>query len=509
MLDEFLIILIIPLLGACLLLLETWRGVEHGLTTRRRATFLLRLTGAAAALVATLLAYLGAEGVFVPGPDADWAIVRLLVYGAIAAAVGWVGWLAIRVSSPVADEYERGAETPASAGAENEATRSPADTRWRKARPLVALMLALPVLPIVVVVLGIVSVLSLDIWNLWPLGRQARAGQLLWTLALAERTHLDLAEEVEALAWSLSARHRRRLSRLADRLRDGTPLSSALAVDERLLSASHVAVIRVGEQTGRLAENLEELARQHSRALSYEVKNSAQAGIMVYLFGVTAILLAMITFLSIFVVPKMREIFADFGVELPTLTQRLLNATDMIVSCWYLLPLVILPFGALVVMAQLGRSAAGLANVPRVCRGLPRMRWPILFPVLAHVVRAERPLPELLRDVGGMSADQQAIAAFERLAVALERGDSLAEALVAERVVSTAEGHALATSDELGHAPWLIEGMLRGFETRWRERFLWTAELVQPITVLLLGVIVLIYCLSVMLPITSLLSQLQ
>ena len=101
-------------------------------------------------------------------------------------------------------------------------------------------------------------------------------------------------------------------------LEQGLPLSAALAANPNLLPEHAVHAIRVGETTGTLREVLQDEASR----LTLSLNNTPSPGIdpanaLLWLNTVGVILLCIVSFLMMFIIPKFKRIFEDFGTELP------------------------------------------------------------------------------------------------------------------------------------------------------------------------------------------------
>lgn len=120
-------------------------------------------------------------------------------------------------------------------------------------------------------------------------------------------------------------------------INQGLPVSDALARHPKVFDSLYVSLIRAGESgdlqgaLNRLADMLE-LSAQQKR----EVK-----GAMVYPLGVAIFTGVILIAMLMFVVPAFQGIFAQAGSGLPTPTQILVNASDLVKKFWYLLPVVI------------------------------------------------------------------------------------------------------------------------------------------------------------------------
>lgn len=122
------------------------------------------------------------------------------------------------------------------------------------------------------------------------------------------------------------------LTQIVGDIRSGTDFSTALSKHPRVFEDIYVNMVRAGEVSGqideilvRLAEYQEKTARlraQIKAAMTYPVISLGM------IFGITM-------FLLIFIIPKFKAIFESMNVDLPGVTQALLEVGDFMENDWY------------------------------------------------------------------------------------------------------------------------------------------------------------------------------
>jgi type IV pilus assembly protein PilC len=117
----------------------------------------------------------------------------------------------------------------------------------------------------------------------------------------------------------------------------GATLSEAMAKTPKAFNRLYVNMIKAGEAGGALEIILQRLAEfmEKSESLKRKVK-----GAMVYPVVVVLVACAILTFIMIKIVPAFKQIFEDFDTELPAMTQLLIDISTMIVTFWYMIPIV-------------------------------------------------------------------------------------------------------------------------------------------------------------------------
>lgn len=122
---------------------------------------------------------------------------------------------------------------------------------------------------------------------------------------------------------------RRVVEALADAIKSGGTLSSAVAQHPRIFDRLYLNMIKAGEAGGVLDVVLERLARFQEKSLQLKGKVKAAMVYPLIVLGVATVILAG---LLVIVVPKFKQIFADLlkGAPLPALTQAVLSISDAV-----------------------------------------------------------------------------------------------------------------------------------------------------------------------------------
>ena len=126
---------------------------------------------------------------------------------------------------------------------------------------------------------------------------------------------------------SASAKTRRVLEAVRDRVRDGSPLAAALAEHPRVFSRLYVGLVRAGEAGGTLPETLERLAilMERQRSLRATVRSA-----LIYPALLLVAAIGSIVLLLTHVLPEFVPLFEQNGVALPTSTRILIDAGDFV-----------------------------------------------------------------------------------------------------------------------------------------------------------------------------------
>lgn len=123
------------------------------------------------------------------------------------------------------------------------------------------------------------------------------------------------------------------IKKLSKQIENGTPLSDALAKEPRVFDQVFVGMVRAGEASGTLQNNLEFLAVWFSRSADLKREVSAAMLYPKLVFGASFLLGGA---LAVFILPRLVPLFASLHVELPIITRILLAFALFLQNYWYI-----------------------------------------------------------------------------------------------------------------------------------------------------------------------------
>lgn len=146
-------------------------------------------------------------------------------------------------------------------------------------------------------------------------------------LSLLLASGMDTATALSALKREAkSAGMKEVIAEVESSVEGGAVLSEALS-RTGLYGANITSLIRIGEQTGKLAENMRVVAAQSQKERSFRAKI---ASAMMYPVLVLALTLIIGVSISWLVLPRLANVFSQLKIQLPWLTQFLIDAGEFL-----------------------------------------------------------------------------------------------------------------------------------------------------------------------------------
>ena len=108
-------------------------------------------------------------------------------------------------------------------------------------------------------------------------------------------------------------------------IESGNTLSEAMGKQPKAFDNLYVNMVKAGEAGGALEIILQRLAEFKEKSQSLKRKI---IGAMIYPAAVISVAVGIVSFIMIFIIPKFKEIFEGFGLDLPVMTQMLIEAPE-------------------------------------------------------------------------------------------------------------------------------------------------------------------------------------
>lgn len=285
-------------------------------------------------------------------------------------------------------------------------------------------------------------------------------------------------------------------------LDQGRELSAALARHSALFGNFYIAMIRVGEMTGRLTEVFLRLNEhmEFERDVRERIKQA-----MRYPSFVMIAMAAAIVILNIFVIPVFAKVFAGFNSELPLITRGLLGFSNWMIHWWPMLLAV--AAGAVVGIRAYLRTPAGRYRWDARKLKLPIVGDIILKATLARFARSFAlssqsgvPLVQALTVVAQTVDNAYIGARIEQMRDGIERGESISRCAAATGVFTPVVLQMINVGEETGELDNLLFEIAGMYERETDYSIKGLSAAIEPVLLAVIGVLVLLLALGVFLP---------
>jgi MSHA biogenesis protein MshG len=285
-------------------------------------------------------------------------------------------------------------------------------------------------------------------------------------------------------------------------LDQGRDLSTALSRHIDLFGAFYVAMIRVGEMSGRLTEVFLRLNEhmEFERDVRQRIKQAMRYPIFVLVAMAVAIVI-----LNIFVIPVFAKVFAGFHAQLPLITRGLLAFSSWTLTWWP--ALVALGVGCSFLVKSYLRTPEGRYKWDSRKLKLPIIGDIILKATLARFARSFAlssqsgvPLVQALTVVA-QTVDNAFIGSrIEQMRDGIERGESIGRCAAATGVFTPVVLQMINVGEETGELDNLLFEIAGMYERETDYHIKGLSAAIEPILLAIIAALVLLLALGVFLP---------
>lgn len=291
----------------------------------------------------------------------------------------------------------------------------------------------------------------------------------------------------------------------------GNTLSEAMAKQPKAFDNLYVNMVKAGEAGGALEVILQRLAefKEKSQSLKRKVQ-----GAMIYPAAVLLVAGVIVGGIMYFIIPKFKEIFEGFDVELPEITVMLIDMSSWVVNYWYLIPTI--PVSIVLLIKIIRKNKTGAYILDRIALKIPLMGAIISKSTVARTARtlgtlisSGVPILEALaiaRDTAGNEVFRKA---FEHIQSSIREGETMAVPLKETRITDDLVVNMVDVGEETGALDNMLYKVADVYEEEVSVLIEGLVNLLEPIMTVVLGIIVGFIVIALFLPLVKLLNELS
>jgi len=273
----------------------------------------------------------------------------------------------------------------------------------------------------------------------------------------------------------------------------GSSLAAAFRKYPLYFDALFCNLVAAGEQAGILETLLDRLATYKEKILAIKSKIKSALfypiAIIVVAFVITAVIM-------IFVIPAFKEVFTNFGADLPAPTLMVMAISDWFVGNWYIIfPAVI--GGVIGFLEAWKRALPVQIFMDRLMLKLPVFGNLVLKSTIARWTRtlatmfaAGVPLVEALDSVGGASGNHVYLTATKKIQAEVSTGNSLTMAMQNSGVFPNMVLQMCSIGEETGALDAMLGKVADFYEAEVDDAVEALSSLMEPMIMVVLGTLI-------------------
>jgi type IV pilus assembly protein PilC len=285
----------------------------------------------------------------------------------------------------------------------------------------------------------------------------------------------------------------RLLTEIKTEVETGSSLAQAFRKYPLYFDALYCNLVQAGEQAGILETLLDRLATYKEKILAIKSKIKSALfypiAIVVVAFIITAVIM-------IFVIPAFKEVFTNFGADLPAPTLFVMAISDWFVAYWYIIfPVVI--GGVIGFLEAWKRSLPVQIFMDRLMLRLPVFGDLVLKSTIARWTRtmstmfaAGVPLVEALDSVGGASGNYVYVVATKQIQKEVSTGTALTLAMQNSGVFPNMVLQMCSIGEETGALDAMLGKVADFYEAEVDDAVEALSSLMEPMIMVVLGTLI-------------------
>lgn len=337
-------------------------------------------------------------------------------------------------------------------------------------------------------------------------GRVKTTELLLFTKYFASLTRAGIAvlRSLSTLSRQMKTyRFRKIIWDSRNEVEGGSPLYICLRKYEDVFGMLYCNLIRVGEESGRLVLVLDRLSALLERRIAIRRK---VIGAMTYPVIITIVATLVVIFLLTFVIPKFSSLFTQFNQELPWLTMQVISVSNFLTENFLSITAAVLAF--FLVIYQINQTKPGKSFFDY---------WKLKIPVFGNlsnkyiIALYARNLATLFESginiITAMNISNEAVEnitiqrALEEVVKEVEGGIPIARALSKAQIMPELSVQMIEVGEESGNLDEMLTRVAEFYEDEINFLIDQITAMVEPVFIVVIGIIVGIIVLAMYLPI--------
>ena len=291
----------------------------------------------------------------------------------------------------------------------------------------------------------------------------------------------------------------------------GSTLSEAMSKQPKAFDNLYVNMVKAGEAGGALEVILQRLAefKEKSQSLKRKVQ-----GAMIYPVAVITVATGIVGFIMYWIIPKFKKIFDDFGTELPGITKLLITISDAVVNYFYLAPAIPIGFWLFIKIVKKNKTGKFvvdylLLQIPLIGKIVQKTIVARTSRTLGTLIASGVPILEALIIARDTAGNEVYFRAYDRIHAAIREGESMAVPLKEARVVDDIVVNMVDVGEETGALDVMLYKVADVYDEEVSVLVEGLINLLEPLMVVVLGLIVGFIVIALFMPLIKLLNDLS
>ena len=300
------------------------------------------------------------------------------------------------------------------------------------------------------------------------------------------------------------------LNSIQETIKSGGTLSSGLEKFPKVFSKMFIAIIKAGEESGKIKEGLETAGFQMEK--SYNLKKRVRSA-MIYPFVILIAMILIAILMLTFIVPTLAGVFEDMGVELPIQTRAVIWFSDILMNNTILVSLAFIVLG--VSLFYFLKSVTGKRFVDILIIRIPFIKTIVKEVNSARITRTLSsllssgvdvlPALEITEDVIQNSYYKPILSEAQNR---IQKGEQISTVFIEnEHLFPIFVGEMMSVGEETGKISEMLKGVAIFYEEEVDQKTKNISVIIEPVLMIIIGLAVGFFAVSMLMPMYSIMSH--
>jgi type IV pilus assembly protein PilC len=302
---------------------------------------------------------------------------------------------------------------------------------------------------------------------------------------------------------------RNKLSAVYKDIQAGSTLSYSFGKANLIFNELQLSLIEAGESSGNLVEIMLQIADDMKKSASLRGKIRGAMIYPIIIFGVVIIVVAV---MMVFMIPAVEGIYKDFGnAKLPDITQFMVNTSKMMSNPVFLIVSIIVLIAGIISFKAFYNSDKGKSLIDKLLLVLPifgdlisKIQVLEMTRLLGMLMKSGIPIIDALNATAKSLTNYHFKKALYNAAIEVSKGVPLAIPLSKSRVIPLIVVKLIATGEQTGKLDQILTEIVSFYSDQVEEMTSNLTKMMEPIVMIVVGVIVGFLALAIYVPIYNL-----
>ena len=290
----------------------------------------------------------------------------------------------------------------------------------------------------------------------------------------------------------------------------GSSLSVAMAKHPKVFNRVYISLIAAGEASGTLDKALERLAIQQEKDADLVSK---VRGAMIYPVIVLAVMAGVLGFMLVKVLPQVQILYNGLpGATLPLITRILLGVSSFIIHFWWVVLIVVVV--AAVFGTRWARTLGGRRVFDKLKMTMPPLGGLFMKMYMARFARTGTtlvssgvPIIQMLEITGAAVNNMHIENSIKRATEKVKGGKALSDSLQGDPNFLPLVPNMIRIGEQSGSLEEMLDKVAEYYEKEVDNEIKSVSTIIEPVLMVVLGVVAFIIVAAVLLPIYGLAGQ--